>query len=410
MCLACEAYIEDLNLEVCPVCGEKIGFMNERGDVVIPPAYSQASRFYNGKALVRSREDDCYYFIDRDGNRLSERICEGIIIHYHHPCSHEEEGYFWFVDSSTELRISSEIVLDFDLRYAMDLTDFTRHEFIPDIIYIPGEKHRYQDGCESAYVNKSESKPTPIIDENIISSDKYTEIVPVNDEYFWLVNNQSSESLGGCEQALYSIQDGLLFDMTTEDKLEYPPLGCSFVSRRLPDGRVSLYNFKKGYIGTFDQLQFTEYGSFASVKTKGKWFLYDLEGKKISKQAYKECYCMDGLIYAETIEGNVDYFDFQGNLMDVAENVQIKSKDFRSCIGRRLAAPIHRVWIEDFQDEDSGEVVPIERKGNVAEFREIISEELIQELMSMEGLQQYAYIMKVPNCKSDWQLWNRSFK
>ena len=46
-------------------------------------------------------------------------------------------------------------------------------------------------------------------------------------------------------------------------------------------------------------------------------------------------------------------------------------------IGKRLAARVLRTWVEDFVDEDTGEVVSIERNEIVLESDTVLDEEAI---------------------------------
>ena len=50
-------------------------------------------------------------------------------------------------------------------------------------------------------------------------------------------------------------------------------------------------------------------------------------------------------------------------------------------IGRRLAARVLKTWVEDFVDEDTGEVVSIERNEVVVDRETIIAKEHIDEIV-----------------------------
>ena len=50
-------------------------------------------------------------------------------------------------------------------------------------------------------------------------------------------------------------------------------------------------------------------------------------------------------------------------------------------LGRKLAARVLRSWIEDFVDEDTGEVVSIERNEVVIERDTVIEEEHVAEII-----------------------------
>jgi len=48
-------------------------------------------------------------------------------------------------------------------------------------------------------------------------------------------------------------------------------------------------------------------------------------------------------------------------IFNLAEEIKVSKAGLKKYIGRKLAARVLRTWIEDFGDEDTGEVVSIER-------------------------------------------------
>ena len=48
-------------------------------------------------------------------------------------------------------------------------------------------------------------------------------------------------------------------------------------------------------------------------------------------------------------------------IFDLAEEVKVSKAGVKRVLGRKLAARVLKTWIEDFVDEDTGEVVSIER-------------------------------------------------
>ena len=67
----------------------------------------------------------------------------------------------------------------------------------------------------------------------------------------------------------------------------------------------------------------------------------------------------------------------------MADEVKVDKKSLHPHIGRRLAARVLRSWTEDFVDEDTGEVVTIERNEIVLDRDSILNEEnaaMIQEM------------------------------
>lgn len=54
-------------------------------------------------------------------------------------------------------------------------------------------------------------------------------------------------------------------------------------------------------------------------------------------------------------------------IFDLCEDVKVTKKNLKDAIGRKLAGNVMKTWNEDFADEDTGEVVSIERNEIVAE-------------------------------------------
>ena len=53
----------------------------------------------------------------------------------------------------------------------------------------------------------------------------------------------------------------------------------------------------------------------------------------------------------------------------------------KAAIGRKLAGNVMKTWTEDFVDEDTGEVVSIERNKVVVERETIITEETVEQIL-----------------------------
>ena len=49
------------------------------------------------------------------------------------------------------------------------------------------------------------------------------------------------------------------------------------------------------------------------------------------------------------------------DIFGLADEIQVSAKELKANKGRRLAAKVIKTWVEDFEDEDTGEVIPIER-------------------------------------------------
>ncbi|MEQ8881405.1 MAG: DNA-directed RNA polymerase subunit beta, partial [Cyclobacteriaceae bacterium] len=66
------------------------------------------------------------------------------------------------------------------------------------------------------------------------------------------------------------------------------------------------------------------------------------------------------------------------DLFGLSEEVEATEKELKKVVGRRLAARVLRTWTEDFVDEDTGEVVSIDRNEVLLERDGIISEDDIE--------------------------------
>ena len=72
------------------------------------------------------------------------------------------------------------------------------------------------------------------------------------------------------------------------------------------------------------------------------------------------------------------------NIFDLAEEVKADKKSLKKAIGRKLAARVLRKWTEDFVDEDTGEVITIERNEIILERDVILDEENIELILDAE--------------------------
>ena len=72
------------------------------------------------------------------------------------------------------------------------------------------------------------------------------------------------------------------------------------------------------------------------------------------------------------------------NIFDLAEEEKVSKKALKELVGRKLAANIMRTWAEDFVDEDTGEVVSLERNEIIMPRETEITEENIQDILDSE--------------------------
>jgi DNA-directed RNA polymerase subunit beta len=68
-------------------------------------------------------------------------------------------------------------------------------------------------------------------------------------------------------------------------------------------------------------------------------------------------------------------------IFGLAEEIKVNKTNLKKAVGRKLAARVLKSWNEDFVDEDTGEVVSIERNAVVVDRDTIIEEDFIDEIL-----------------------------
>jgi DNA-directed RNA polymerase subunit beta len=95
------------------------------------------------------------------------------------------------------------------------------------------------------------------------------------------------------------------------------------------------------------------------IPFKGSWieFATDINGVMYAYIDRKKKLPVTTLLRAIGYESDKDILE----IFDLADEVKVNKASIKKTVGRRLAARVLRTWIEDFVDEDTGEVVSIER-------------------------------------------------
>ncbi len=68
-------------------------------------------------------------------------------------------------------------------------------------------------------------------------------------------------------------------------------------------------------------------------------------------------------------------------IFNLAEEVKTTRENLKKHLGQKLAARVLKSWIEDFVDEDTGEVVSIERNDIILERESLLDEEAIEQIL-----------------------------
>ncbi|MBE7684934.1 DNA-directed RNA polymerase subunit beta [Tenacibaculum piscium] len=89
-------------------------------------------------------------------------------------------------------------------------------------------------------------------------------------------------------------------------------------------------------------------------------------------------------------------------IFDLAEEIKVSKAGLKKVLGRKLAARVLKTWHEDFVDEDTGEVVSIERNEIVFDRDTIIEKEHIDEII--EAGAKTILLHKVDNDMADYAI------
>ena len=112
------------------------------------------------------------------------------------------------------------------------------------------------------------------------------------------------------------------------------------------------------------------------IPFKGAWmeFATDINNVMYAYIDRKKKFPVTMLLRAVGYDSDKDIL----TLFDLADEIEISKKTASKAIGRKLAARVLKTWMEDFVDEDTGEVVSIERNEVLLERDTIIDEDNIQ--------------------------------
>ena len=120
------------------------------------------------------------------------------------------------------------------------------------------------------------------------------------------------------------------------------------------------------------------------IPFKGSWieFATDINNVMYAYIDRKKKLPVTTLLRAIGFESDKDILE----IFNLAEEVKVNKKNLEKIKGRKLAARVLKSWIEDFVDEDTGEVVSIERNEVVID-RETVIEDKHIEIILDSGVQ-----------------------
>ncbi len=118
------------------------------------------------------------------------------------------------------------------------------------------------------------------------------------------------------------------------------------------------------------------------IPFKGSWieFATDINNVMYAYIDRKKKLPVTTLLRAIGFNSDKDIIDIFG----LADEIEVTPEALKANEGRKLAAKVLKTWIEDFEDEDTGEVIPIERTVPIVERGEILNDETIENILETE--------------------------
>ena len=115
------------------------------------------------------------------------------------------------------------------------------------------------------------------------------------------------------------------------------------------------------------------------IPFRGSWieFATDINNVMYAYIDRKKKLPVTTLLRAIGLESDKDIIQ----IFDLAEEIKVTKTNLKNSVGRKLAARVLNSWVEDFVDEDTGEVVSIERNTVVVDRGSEITEDVIDAIM-----------------------------
>ncbi len=123
----------------------------------------------------------------------------------------------------------------------------------------------------------------------------------------------------------------------------------------------------------------TQLYSARIIPFKGSWieFATDINNVMYAYIDRKKKLPVTTLLRAIGFETDKDILQ----IFNLAEEVKVNKTNLKKAIGRKLAARVLKSWVEDFVDEDTGEVVSIERNEVVLDRETVLDAEHIDDIL-----------------------------
>tara|TARA_R110002020_G_scaffold8555_2_gene34124 strand:- start:9060 stop:12869 length:3810 start_codon:yes stop_codon:yes gene_type:complete len=136
------------------------------------------------------------------------------------------------------------------------------------------------------------------------------------------------------------------------------------------------------------------------IPFKGSWieFATDINGVMYAYIDRKKKLPVTTLFRAIGFERDKDILE----IFDLSEEVKVSNAGLKKVLGRKLAARVLNTWHEDFVDEDTGEVVSIERNEIILDRDTILEKDHINEILEADV--KTILLHKENNAQSDYAI------
>ena len=136
------------------------------------------------------------------------------------------------------------------------------------------------------------------------------------------------------------------------------------------------------FFGTQFHSNGTQLYSARIIPFKGSWmeFTTDINNVMYAYIDRKKKLPITTLLRAIGFESDKDILD----IFELAEEVKVTRNNLKKVLGKQLAARVVETWTEDFVDEDTGEVVSMERTDVVIERDVELTEEHIEKILELD--------------------------
>ncbi len=136
------------------------------------------------------------------------------------------------------------------------------------------------------------------------------------------------------------------------------------------------------------------------IPFKGSWieFATDINGVMYAYIDRKKKLPVTTLFRAIGFERDKDILE----IFDLSEEIKVSKAGLKKVLGRKLAARVLNTWHEDFVDEDTGEVVSIERNEIILDRDTVLEKEHIDEILDTDA--KTILLHKENNAQSDYAI------